>query len=116
MTVPFSFQKSRNEAYPMATSRLLKIHINKGKAIAQTITQTITNRTDYAENPLKTRHSELVTGYEYAYARMIRNFLWQKRNISISHAGSKRMICWRTISVNHYFLPSLPVFCTCFSP
>ena len=44
----------------MATSRLLKIHINKGKTIAQTIT----DRTDYAENPLKTRHGELVTGYE----------------------------------------------------
>jgi len=43
----------------MATSRLLKIHVNKGKTIAQTIT----DRTDYAENPLKTRHGELVTGY-----------------------------------------------------
>ena len=43
----------------MATSRLLKIHINKGKTIAQTIT----DRTDYAENPLKTRHGELVTGF-----------------------------------------------------
>jgi len=44
----------------MATSRLLKIHINKGKTIAHTIT----DRTDYTENPLKTRHGELVTGYE----------------------------------------------------
>ena len=44
----------------MATSRLLKIHVNKGKTIAQTIT----DRTDYAENPLKTRQGELVTGYK----------------------------------------------------
>jgi hypothetical protein len=42
----------------VATSRLLKIHVNKGKTIAQTIT----DRTDYAENPLKTRHGKLVTG------------------------------------------------------
>jgi hypothetical protein len=39
---------------------LIKIHVNKGKTIAQTIT----DRTDYAENPLKTRHGELVTGYQ----------------------------------------------------
>jgi hypothetical protein len=36
------------------------LHINKGKTIAQTIT----DRTDYAENPDKTRRGELVTGYE----------------------------------------------------
>ena len=32
--------------------------------MGKTIAQTITDRTDYAENPLKTRHGELVTGYE----------------------------------------------------
>jgi len=44
----------------VATSRLIKIHVNKGKTIAQTIT----DRTDYAGNPLKTRQGELVTGYQ----------------------------------------------------
>ena len=36
------------------------MHVNKGKTIAQTIT----DRTDYAENPEKTRKGELVTGYQ----------------------------------------------------
>ena len=44
----------------MAATRLFALHINKGKTIAQTIT----DRTDYAENPDKTRKGELVTGYE----------------------------------------------------
>ena len=44
----------------LAATRLLTIHRNKGKAIAQTIT----DRTDYAENPNKTRDGELVTGYQ----------------------------------------------------
>ena len=43
----------------MATTRLMSLHINKGKTIAQTIT----DRTDYAGNPDKTRNGELVTGY-----------------------------------------------------
>jgi len=44
----------------MATTRQFSLHKNKGKTIAQTIT----DRTDYAENPDKTRKGELVTGYE----------------------------------------------------
>jgi len=44
----------------LATTRLFALHINKGKTIAQTIT----DRTDYAENPDKTRKGELVTGYQ----------------------------------------------------
>ena len=59
----------------MATSRLLKIHINKGKTIAQTIT----DRTDYAENPLKTRHGELVTGYQCDPRTVDTEFLMAKK-------------------------------------
>ena len=43
----------------MATTRIMSLHANKGKSIAQTIT----DRTNYAENPDKTRNGELVTGY-----------------------------------------------------
>ena len=43
----------------MATSRLMSLHVNKGKTIAQTIS----DRTNYAGNPDKTRQGELVTGY-----------------------------------------------------
>jgi len=39
----------------MGTSLLLKIHVNKGKIIAQTII----DRTDNADNPFKTWYSEL---------------------------------------------------------
>ena len=44
----------------MAATWFKPLHVNKGKAIAQTITA----RTDYAENPEKTRKGELVTGYQ----------------------------------------------------
>ena len=46
--------------FSVATTRLMSLHKNKGK----TISQTITDRTDYAQNPDKTRDSKLVTGYE----------------------------------------------------
>ena len=54
---------------------MLKIHTNKGKSIAQTIT----DRTDYAENPLKTRHGELVTGYECDPRTVDTEFLMAKK-------------------------------------
>lgn len=44
----------------MARTWMKSLHVNKGKTIAQTIT----DRTDYAENPDKTRKGELVTGYQ----------------------------------------------------
>jgi len=59
----------------VATSRLLKIHVNKGKTVAQTIT----DRTDYAENPLKTRHGELVTGYQCDPRTVDTEFLMAKK-------------------------------------
>jgi hypothetical protein len=59
----------------VATSRLLKIHTNKGKTIAQTIT----DRTDYAKNPLKTQHGELVTGYQCDPRTVDTEFLMAKK-------------------------------------
>ena len=44
----------------MAATWIKPLHVNKGKTIAQTIT----DRTDYAENPEKTRQGKLVTGYK----------------------------------------------------
>lgn len=44
----------------MAATRLIALHINKGKNIAQCLR----DRTDYAKNPEKTEKGELVTGYE----------------------------------------------------
>jgi len=51
------------------------LHVNKGKTIAQTIT----DRTDYAENPDKTRQYELVTGYECAPRTVDAEFLLSKQ-------------------------------------
>lgn len=44
----------------MAATRLIALHVNKGR----TLLETLTKRTDYAKNPEKTEKGELVTGYE----------------------------------------------------
>jgi len=44
----------------LAATWIKPLHVNKSKTIARTIS----DRTDYAENPNKTRQGELVTGYE----------------------------------------------------
>ena len=44
----------------MAATRLIALHINKGKTIAQSLK----DRTDYAQNPEKTEKGELVAGYQ----------------------------------------------------
>ena len=45
----------------MAATRLIALHINKGKNIAQCLA----DRTDYAQNPEKTEKGELVNRYTY---------------------------------------------------
>ena len=59
----------------MAATRLFALHVNKGKSIAQTITE----RTDYAENPDKTRKGELVTGYQCSPITVDAEFLLSKQ-------------------------------------
>lgn len=59
----------------MATTRLIPLHIGKGRTIAEAITDS----TDYAENPLKTGKGELVTGYECDPHTADAEFLLSKR-------------------------------------
>jgi len=59
----------------IAATRLFAIHVNKGKTIAQTIT----DRTDYAENPDKTNNGELVTGYQCDPRTVDAEFLLSKQ-------------------------------------
>ena len=59
----------------MAATRLIALHINKGKTIAQCLR----NRTDYAQNPEKTEKGELVTGYECDPMTADEEFLLAKR-------------------------------------
>ncbi len=44
----------------MAATRIIKMHINKGKTVAQCLA----DRTDYAKNPEKTDNGQLVSSYE----------------------------------------------------
>lgn len=59
----------------MATTWIKPLHVNKGKTIAQTIT----DRTNYAENPDKTREFELVTGHECSPRFADKEFLLAKQ-------------------------------------
>ena len=60
---------------PMAATRLIPLHVNKGKTIAQSLG----DRTDYAKNPEKTEKGELVTGYQCDPMTVDEEFMLSKR-------------------------------------
>ncbi|HMM07283.1 MAG TPA: relaxase/mobilization nuclease domain-containing protein [Clostridiales bacterium] len=59
----------------MATTRLISMHINKGKTIAQCLT----DRTNYSKNPDKTNDGEYISAYECDPAIVDAQFLLSKR-------------------------------------
>lgn len=59
----------------MAATRLIALHVNKGKSIASCLSE----RLDYAENPLKTEHGELISSYECDPRTAAQEFLLSKR-------------------------------------
>ena len=59
----------------MAAVRLIALHANKGRTIAQTLG----DRTDYAKNPEKTEKGELVTAYGCDPITVDEEFMLQKR-------------------------------------
>lgn len=59
----------------MAATRLMALHINKGKTLAQCLQE----RTDYASNTEKTEKGELVTAYECDPMTVDEEFLLSKR-------------------------------------
>ena len=59
----------------MAATRLIPMHVNKGKSLAQSLG----DRTDYAKNPEKTDKGELVTGYQCDPMTVDEEFLLSKR-------------------------------------
>lgn len=59
----------------MAATRLIPLHVNKGKTIAQSLG----NRTDYAKNPEKTEKGKLVTGYQCDPMTVDEEFMLSKR-------------------------------------
>ena len=59
----------------MAATRLIAMHINKGKTLAQCLAA----RTDYAQNPEKTEKGNLITSYECDPMTCDEEFLLSKR-------------------------------------
>ena len=59
----------------MAATRLIALHQNKGKTIAQSLG----DRTDYAKNPDKTEEGELVTAYQCDPFTVDEDFMLSKR-------------------------------------
>jgi hypothetical protein len=59
----------------MATTRIISMHMNKGKTIAQCLT----DRTDYAKNPDKTDGGELISSYACDPKTADAEFLLSKR-------------------------------------
>lgn len=59
----------------MAATRLIAVHINKGKTAAQSLA----DRLDYSHNPIKTNDGEFITGYECDPATAWEEFLLTKR-------------------------------------
>ena len=71
----------------MAATRLIAMHQNKGKSIAQCLAE----RTDYAKNPDKTNQSELISAYECDPRTVDAEFLFSKRQYnSITGREQKR--------------------------
>jgi hypothetical protein len=60
----------------VATTRLIPLHVNKGKTIAQTIF----DRTDYAKNPDKTEQGELVRGFQCDSRTVDEEFILAKKD------------------------------------
>lgn len=63
------------EGESMAATRLIAVHINKGKTVAQSLA----DRLDYSHNPIKTNDGEFITGYECDPRTAWEEFLLTKR-------------------------------------
>lgn len=59
----------------MATTRLIPLHVNKGKTAAQSLS----DRTDYAMNPEKTENGTLISSYECSPETVDEEFMLTKR-------------------------------------
>lgn len=68
----------------MAATRLIPLHINKGKTVAQCLA----DRTDYAKNPEKTEKGELVIAYECDPLTVDEEFLLSKHEYE--HATGRK--------------------------
>ena len=59
----------------MAATRLIALHVNKGKTVAQCLA----DRTDYSQNAAKTNDGEFISSYECDPKTVDEEFLLSKR-------------------------------------
>ena len=59
----------------MATTRIISMHVNQGKTIADCLT----DRIDYSKNPEKTQGGELISAYQCDPKTADAEFLYSKR-------------------------------------
>jgi len=71
----FIFIFSTEGGMPLATTRIIPMHINRGKTLAQCLS----DRLDYGENPVKTEGGELISSYECDPATADSEFLLAKQ-------------------------------------
>ena len=64
----------------MAATRLIALHKNKGK----TVVACLKSRTDYAQNPDKTKRGELVSSYECSPLTVDEEFMLSKRQYELA--------------------------------
>ena len=71
----------------MATTRIMPLHIGKGRTESQAISDII----DYVANPQKTDNGKLITGYGWGggvtAGPPMRSFCWRSGNISPPPGG-----------------------------
>lgn len=84
----------------MATTRLIPMHQNKGK----TVSQCLTDRTEYAKNPNKTADGEFISAYECDPATVDAEFLAAKR-IYVDRTGRSQQSDVIAYQVRQSFRP-----------
>ena len=80
----------------MAATRLIALHVNKGKTVAQCLA----DRTDYSQNAAKTNDGEFISSYECDPKTADEEFLLSKRQYQhITGRQQKFLICclWITL-------------------
>ena len=72
----------------MAATRLIALHVNKGKTVAQCLA----DRTDYSQNASKTNDGEFISSYECDPKTADEEFLLSKRQYQHITGSSRRTI------------------------
>ena len=85
----------------MAATRLIALHVNKGKTVAQCLA----DRTDYSQNAEKTNDGEFISSYECDLPT--KNFFSPKGSISTLRADSRKIMSLLIRYGNHLSLGRL---------